>query len=47
VIRHGRENLLGRPIRDAEIEEVARASMWFPDYIPIDSRPEGPDVEAS
>jgi malic enzyme len=34
VIRHGGQNQLGRPIPDAEIEEVVRASMWFPDYVP-------------
>jgi malate dehydrogenase (oxaloacetate-decarboxylating) len=34
VIRHGREKHLGRPIPDAEVEEVVRASMWFPDYVP-------------
>ncbi|MBW2386631.1 MAG: oxaloacetate-decarboxylating malate dehydrogenase [Deltaproteobacteria bacterium] len=34
VIRHGGQNQLGRPIPDAEVEEVVRASMWFPDYVP-------------
>ena len=40
VIRHGGENQLGRPIPDAEVEEVVRASMWFPDYVPIIPRSE-------
>jgi malic enzyme len=40
VIRHGGENQLGRPIPDAEVEEVVRASMWFPDYVPIVPRSE-------
>jgi malate dehydrogenase (oxaloacetate-decarboxylating) len=35
VIRHGGEHQLGRPIPDAEVEAVVRASMWFPDYVPI------------
>ena len=34
VIRHGGEHQLGRPIPDAEVEAVVRASMWFPDYVP-------------
>ena len=40
VIRYGGENRLGRPIPDDAIEEVVRASMWFPDYIPIVRRSE-------
>ncbi|MCH8889908.1 MAG: NAD-dependent malic enzyme [Myxococcales bacterium] len=40
VIRYGGENRLGRPIPDAEVEEVVRASMWFPDYVPIVPRSE-------
>jgi malic enzyme len=41
VIRHARTHHLGRPIPDADVEEVVRRSMWFPDYIPIVPRPEG------
>jgi malic enzyme len=40
VIRYGRENQLGRPIPEAQIDEVVRASMWYPDYVPIVPRPE-------
>ena len=40
VIRHGGENRLGRPIPDAEVEAVVRASMWFPDYVPTVPRSE-------
>ncbi len=40
VIRYAGENLLGRPIADAEIDEIVRASTWFPDYIPIVPREE-------
>jgi len=40
VIRHGGEHQLGRPIPDAEIEAVVRASMWFPDYVPTVPRSE-------
>ena len=40
VIRYGSENRLGRPIPDAQIEEVVRASMWYPDYVRIVPRPE-------
>ena len=35
VIRFGGEHQLGRPIPDAEIENVVRESMWFPEYIPL------------
>jgi hypothetical protein len=40
VIRHAGDNHLGRPIPDAEVEEVVRASMWFPDYVPAVPRSE-------
>jgi len=40
VIRHGGEHKLGRPIPDAEVDEVLRASMWFPDYVPTVPRSE-------
>jgi malic enzyme len=40
VIRYARENLLGRPIADADVDEIVRASTWFPDYIPIVPREE-------
>jgi malic enzyme len=35
VIRYSGEKGLGRPIPDVEVEEVVRASMWFPEYVPI------------
>jgi malic enzyme len=35
VIRYAGTSHLGRPIRDADVESVVRASMWFPDYVPI------------
>ncbi len=35
VIRYGSEQHLGQPIPDHEIDEVVRASMWFPDYVPV------------
>jgi malic enzyme len=35
VIRHAGANRLGRRIPDEDVEEVVRASMWFPDYVPI------------
>ncbi len=41
VIRYGGENQLGRPIPDADVEEVVRASMWFPEYLPIVPRAGG------
>jgi malate dehydrogenase (oxaloacetate-decarboxylating) len=41
VIRHADANHLGRPIPDAEVEAVVRASMWFPDYVPAVPRAEG------
>ena len=34
VLRYAGGNRLGRPIPDADIEEVVRASMWFPEYVP-------------
>jgi malic enzyme len=40
VIRHGSEHQLGRPIPDALVDEVVRASMWFPNYVPTVPRPE-------
>ncbi len=40
VIRHSGEHQLGRPIPDAEVEEVVRASMWFPNYVPTVPRSE-------
>jgi malic enzyme len=40
VIRYAGEQKLGRPIADDEVEEVVRASMWFPDYVPTFPRPE-------
>jgi hypothetical protein len=40
VIRHAGENHLGRPIPDAEVEEVVRESMWFPNYVPAVPRSE-------
>ncbi|MFQ5417709.1 MAG: oxaloacetate-decarboxylating malate dehydrogenase, partial [Myxococcota bacterium] len=47
VIRYAGENHLGRPIPDAEVEEVVRASMWFPAYVPAVPRPrEGGSAEA-
>jgi malic enzyme len=35
VIRYAGANHLGRRIPDADVEEVVRASMWFPEYVPI------------
>jgi malic enzyme len=43
VIRYGGEHQLGLPIPDAEVEEVVRASMWFPDYVPVVPRTEDGD----
>jgi malic enzyme len=40
VIRYGGAHQLGEPIPDAEVEAVVRASMWFPDYVPIVPRSE-------
>jgi malic enzyme len=40
VIRHSGEHHLGRPIPDASIDEVVRASMWFPNYVPTVPRSE-------
>ena len=40
VIRYAGEKSLGQPIADADVEEVVRESMWFPDYVPIEPRPE-------
>jgi malic enzyme len=40
VIRHAGENRLGRPIPDADVDAVVRASMWFPNYVPTVPRPE-------
>lgn len=34
VIRYAGANHLGRLIPDAEVDEVVRASMWFPAYVP-------------
>ncbi len=39
VIRYSNDNDLGRPIPDVDVEEVVRASMWFPDYVPAVPRP--------
>jgi malic enzyme len=44
VIRYGSEQHLGQPIPDAEIEAVVRASMWFPDYVPVVPPSEEGDV---
>jgi malic enzyme len=41
VIRYGRENQLGRPIPEEDVEQVVRESMWFPEYIPIVARTQG------
>jgi len=46
VIRFASERHLGQPIPDAEIEAVVRASMWFPDYVPVVPRSEGDDETA-
>ena len=43
VIRYGSEQHLGQPIPDHEIDEVVRASMWFPDYVPVVPRSEEGD----
>jgi len=43
VIRYGVEHQIGQPIPDAEIEAVVRASMWFPDYVPVVPRSEEGD----
>jgi malic enzyme len=40
VIRYAGEKGLGQPIADADVEEVVSESMWFPDYVPIEPRPE-------
>ena len=34
VIRYGEEKHLGRPIPEADVEQVVRESMWFPEYVP-------------
>jgi malic enzyme len=33
VIRYAGANHLGRPIPDADVDQVVHASMWFPDYV--------------
>ena len=33
VIRYAGQNHLGRPIPETEVDDVVRASMWFPDYV--------------
>ena len=35
VLRYASEHRLGRPVPEGEIEEVVRASMWQPDYVPL------------
>ena len=40
VIRYASAHHLGRPIRDADVEDVVRASMWFPEYLPVFPRAE-------
>jgi malic enzyme len=47
VIRYGGENQLGRPIPDTDVEEVVRASMWFPEYVPAFPRSEAGESEGS
>ena len=47
VIRYAREDLLGRPIADAEVDEIVRASTWFPEYIPIVPREEAGEPGAA
>ncbi len=40
VIRYASASHLGRPIPEAEIDDVVRDSMWFPEYIPVVPRPD-------
>jgi malate dehydrogenase (oxaloacetate-decarboxylating)(NADP+) len=46
VLRYAREHRLGRLVPEGEIEEVVRASMWHPDYVPLAPR-RGRSHEAS
>ena len=38
VLRYASEHRLGRLVPEGEIEEVVRASMWHPDYVPLAPR---------
>ncbi len=40
VIRYATENGLGRPVPDAEVDELVVTSMWFPEYVPVVPRPD-------
>ncbi len=44
VIRYGGEKKLGRPIPEDEVEDVVRASMWFPEYVPTVPRSDEGDA---
>jgi malic enzyme len=35
VLRHAGEQRLGRPVPEDAIEDVVRASMWHPEYVPL------------
>ena len=35
VVRYASEHRLGRHVPEDAIEEVVRASMWYPDYVPL------------
>jgi malate dehydrogenase (oxaloacetate-decarboxylating) len=38
VVRYASEHRLGRHIPEDQIEETVRASMWYPDYVPLAPR---------
>jgi malic enzyme len=40
VVRHASQHRLGRHVPEDEVEEVVRASMWYPDYVPLAPRRE-------
>jgi malic enzyme len=38
VVRHATEHRLGRHVSEDAVDEVIRASMWYPDYVPLEAR---------
>lgn len=37
VVRYANETGLGRPVPDDAVEQLVAESMWFPEYVPVDS----------
>jgi len=41
VVRYANETALGSPVPDDAVEQLVAESMWFPEYVPVDSLERG------